>query len=127
MGSTPHNEFSGGNFAGPIITGGKVKKATGGTVNLHTGGEAENVARLLVLLRQLRAEIDTADVPRDSREVAAGLVDQLAAGVDPEQDADAEPSRLRGLFSGVEALVRPLSVGTELVTQIGKLLSALFG
>jgi hypothetical protein len=121
------NEFS-GNFAGPIITGGTTGAVSGGTFNRGTGGsDTETVATLLELLRQLRAAINAADTPEPNRQAATTMVDQLSEGIDPTQPADADPGTLRGLFSGIQALVPPLAVVTELVTQIGKLLGTLFG
>ncbi|MGH3624415.1 MAG: hypothetical protein ACRDQ5_21960 [Sciscionella sp.] len=128
MGPKPGDDFSGGQFAGPIITGGKTGPVSGGTFNHGPGGNnAETTAKLLELLRQLRAEIKAADAPGADRQAVVTMVDQLTEGIDPAQPADADPGRLRGLFAGIEALVPPLAVVTQLVSQIGTLLGTLFG
>lgn len=126
MRPTTHNEFSGGNYAGPLITGGTTGAVSGGTFNLGTGGDTDTVAKLLELLRQLRTEINAADAPDANRQAVMTMVDQLSEGIDPEQSADADPGRLRKLFAGIEALVPPLTTVTQLVTQIGTLLGTLF-
>lgn len=121
----PTNELS-GNFAGPVNTG-----VNQGWMDSHARievtGQEDTPAALLDLLARLRAEVANVSGADVTRDAALTLLDQLADGVDPQRRDDPEPGRLSGLFRGLSALVRPLSVGADLLTQIGRLLAALHG
>ena len=111
---TTNNDFSGGTFAGPVVTGGEVR----GNVDSHARMEVHAAPDLPALLAALRAELaarpDLSDV--DVRGEVAALQDEVAAR---QGGAPVDAEAARGRWRRIRGALEGLQVAANL-TQIGE-------